>query len=433
MGRLGNVHGRRVAAVAAAGVLALSAVAGHASWSHAHIEEGLSSTNPLTTAVNVSPSDNLPNSAQVNVSGRGFHPDAEASLLQCTPVLFPSPASADCQRRGSARTNGSGSFGAVQVTVNVNMGGSVQCRLLTTCGLFAVTQPPGEAHRMAGHHLTFQPSLPLPVPVPPPTGTPTPPTTPPTAPPTTPPSPSPQPGTPGAPAPPGPAAPGSPAAPGPPGLQPPPGGGSPTVVSRTAPVEGTGQPAGSPSSGQPQAGGSGPKPGAPPDPVGTQIGGVVGAAPFATDAGQAAPGDGPGDGERARRVPIANVRPTNVKPGQKVTISGNGFGANESLEISFGSPSARLTDTRSDDLGTYRRVVTIPDDASLGNHEMAVSAPDGTRAVTTVKVVPAPASRRSVASSLLASPWLPAVIAALLLALSRLWRRRQRSRLLAWQ
>lgn len=388
MGRPRRQRQRRAASVLTAVAVAALAVAWTGPWSGAATEEVLNSTHPLETFVNVSPSDLLDDEASVSVSGRGFHPDGTVDLLQCSPAPFLSRDSAVCQRRGSAPTDGSGAFVGADAVVRVEMEGSIECRLPLTCGLYAVSTGPDGNERLAGHHLAFRPVPDPPdptVPPPPPTTSPTttttttPTTSPPTSPPTVPPS--------------------VPVA-GPPGSPDGPPPSAPSVLSGDT----------SRSAAQGSAS-SAPRPAA-------EVPGELAAPPAAESASAAL----------ASGSPTARARPTQVKAGQEVLVSGGGFAAGETLEIAFDSTAARLDTTSSDDSGNYQRVVRIPGNARPGDHEIIVSSASGLRAGTRIKVVTGEEAGSS-KSALLSSPVLLAVIAALLFGIIRLWRLYRRQRL----
>lgn len=349
--------------------LAVLAVVATATWARASSDETLNSTNPATTAVNVNPSDGLAERHTVRVSARGLHANASVQILQCSPAPFPSVANADCEQRAAITTDRTGAFSNLEVVVfrviRPNPNRTIDCRAPNTCGLYATTRPSGAA-RLVGHHLSFfVPGAPAPPPGP------------------APPAPSPP-----APA----AAPRAPAAP------------------RTVVVSPGGAPAAAPSGDAPPAVQEGPAaPGAaagPPVVVAPEIGGP---APVAGG-------------------PSAEVRPASVQPGQHVVVTGAGFGAVQTLDVTLLSAPVGLGSGLSDGVGEYRLAVRIPSDASPGDHDIVVSSGEA-RAVARITVErPAGRASPSAKSSTGSSPLLLPVIGAVLLAMGRMsmiQRRRQ--------
>jgi hypothetical protein len=105
----------------------------------------------------------------------------------------------------------------------------------------------------------------------------------------------------------------------------------------------------------------------------------------------------------------SDTGPLTATPGQAVTVFGHGFAPGGSLAVSFFSSPVHLGSTVADASGAYRVTVTIPSDATPGDHQIVVTGPaavGGTLAsVTPVKVVVA----ATVAGTIAVAPAAPPV------------------------
>ena len=64
-----------------------------------------------------------------------------------------------------------------------------------------------------------------------------------------------------------------------------------------------------------------------------------------------------------------------MTPGQRTTISGTGFAPNQTLAGTFNSTPTSLGTTTSDAAGRYSVTVTVPADATPGQHTIVFSGP----------------------------------------------------------
>ncbi len=64
-----------------------------------------------------------------------------------------------------------------------------------------------------------------------------------------------------------------------------------------------------------------------------------------------------------------------MTPGQRTTISGTGFAPNSTLAGTFNSTPTSLGTTTSDPAGRYSVTVTVPVDATPGQHMIVFSGP----------------------------------------------------------
>lgn len=72
---------------------------------------------------------------------------------------------------------------------------------------------------------------------------------------------------------------------------------------------------------------------------------------------------------------VAQVSDATVRPGQQVTVTGDGFAPNQELRMTFFSHPRALGATRSDATGRFNAAIQIPADAEAGAHRIVVEGP----------------------------------------------------------
>jgi hypothetical protein len=81
-------------------------------------------------------------------------------------------------------------------------------------------------------------------------------------------------------------------------------------------------------------------------------------------------------------VPTAKVDPTSAQPGDQLAVSGGGFSAGQSLQVTLCSDPVTLATITADSSGNYNQTVRIPSDTAAGVHTVMVSAPSGSPMAT---------------------------------------------------
>jgi len=73
------------------------------------------------------------------------------------------------------------------------------------------------------------------------------------------------------------------------------------------------------------------------------------------------------------------VSNSNPKPGETITVDGEGFGSNTSVDVSLNSAPTHLVTAHADENGDFINDVTIPCSAAPGDHTVSASGvnPDG--------------------------------------------------------